>query len=132
MRILYVEDDELNFRLVERILVADGHEVVHARTGKSAVREARVRRPDLVLMDLRLPDTDGFETARRMRRVQSFARTPIVAVTGWVGGDHEERGRQEGFAGHIQKPFRAETLLMEVRRWSESNIGEGRGNGASR
>ena len=127
MRILYVEDDELNYRLVERILVADGHKVVHARNGKAGLREARARRPDLVLMDLGLPDIDGFETARRMREVPSFARTPIVAVTGWVGGDGEERGRREGFAGHIQKPFRVETLLAEVRRCTRRPTGRGGG-----
>jgi CheY-like chemotaxis protein len=82
MRILYVEDDEYNFRLVERILTADGHEVVHARDGMAGLREACARCPDLVLMDLRLPDMDGFTTARRMREVPLFACTPIVAVTG--------------------------------------------------
>ena len=116
MRILYVEDDELNFRLVERILVADGHEVVHARDGMAGLREAGVRRPDLVLMDLRLPDMDGFDAARRMREVPSFACTPIVAVTGSVGDTERERAMGEGFAGYIEKPFRVETLLTEVRR----------------
>jgi two-component system cell cycle response regulator DivK len=124
MRILYVEDDEFNFRLVERILTADGHEVVHARDGMAGLREAGAQRPDLVLMDLRLSDIDGFETARRMREVPSFAGTPIVAVTGWVSGDDEERAMREGFAGYIEKPFRLETLLTEVRRCSERRAGK--------
>ena len=127
MRILYVEDDEHNFRLVERILVADGHEVVHARNGKAGLREARARRPDLVLMDLGLPDIDGFATARRMRTVPSFARTPIVAVTGSLGGADTERAMREGFAGYVEKPFRVETLLAEVRRCTERRVERGTG-----
>jgi CheY-like chemotaxis protein len=91
----------------------------------AGLREAGAQRPDLALMDLRLPDSDWFETARRMREVPSFACTPIVAVTGWVGGDDEERGMREGFAGYIQKPFRAETLRTEVQRCSEPPV-EGR------
>jgi CheY-like chemotaxis protein len=127
MRILYVEDDEYNFRLVERILTADGHEVVNARDGISGLREVGVRRPDLVLMDLRLPDIDGFETARRMRGVPSFASTPIVAVTGSVGDADSERAMREGFAGYIEKPFRVETLLAEVRRYAEWRVERGTG-----
>jgi two-component system cell cycle response regulator DivK len=119
MRILYVEDDEFNLRLAERILTADGHEVVHARDGMAGLHEACARRPDLVLIDLRLPDMDGFETARRMREVPSFAGTPIVAVTGWVGGDDEERGRRDGFAGYIEKPFRVDRLRAMVGRLVE-------------
>jgi hypothetical protein len=127
MRILYVEDDEFNFRLVERILTADGHDVVHARDGMAGLREAGARRPDLVLMDLRLSDIDGFETARRMREVASFSGTPIIAVTGSVGDTDRERGMREGFAGYIEKPFRMETLLTEVRRCIERRTKRGTG-----
>jgi two-component system cell cycle response regulator DivK len=116
MRILYVEDDEFNSRLVERIITADGHEVVHATDGMAGLHEACARRPDLVLMDLRLPDMDGFETARRMREVPSFACTPIVAVTGWVGEDDEERGMREGFDGSVAARFMGMTRRSEVRR----------------
>jgi two-component system cell cycle response regulator DivK len=110
MRVLYVEDDELNFRLVERVLTHDGHEVVRARDGGTGLHLATKLCPDIVLMDLLLPDVSGFETARRIRQVPSLAGVPIVAVTGmWCNGERE-RALAEGFAGFVAKPFRIDTL----------------------
>ena len=109
MRILCVEDDESSFRLAERVLVHDGHEVERARDGKTALRMAGVRRPDLVLMDLVLPGIDGFETALRMRDVPSLAGVPIVAVTGRVSEADRRRAVAEGFDGYVEKPFRVGT-----------------------
>ncbi|MBN1774198.1 MAG: response regulator [Deltaproteobacteria bacterium] len=100
MRILYVEDDELNYRLVEQLLVAaDGHEVVHTKNGTAGLEEPRARRPDVVLMDLLLPKTDGFGTARRVREMPSFAGTPIAAVTGPIGEANTRCAMREGFDG---------------------------------
>lgn len=112
MTILWVEDDDSNFRLVERIMLLDGHEVERARDGETAVRMVAARRPDIVLLDLALPGIDGFETARRMRDVSSPAGVPIVALTGMVGEADRERAKREGFAGYVEKPFRMDPRLQ--------------------
>ena len=114
MRVLYVEDDELNYRLVERVLTYDGHEVVRAKDGRTALGLAAKQRPDVVLMDLLLPDVNGFEIARRMRQVPALAQVPIIAVTGLWSNGERERALSEGFAGFIEKPFTLETLRREL------------------
>jgi len=116
MRILYVEDNEPNFQLVQKILAYDGHEVVHAHDGQVAIVEARKQRPDLVLMDLGLPGLDGYETARRLRAEPGFSAVPIAALTASVRDVDRERVRGEGFQGFIEKPFRVDKLRKEVQR----------------
>jgi CheY-like chemotaxis protein len=117
MRILYVEDNEPNFQLVQKILAYDGHEVVHARDGMAALDEAaNGPRVDLVLMDLGLPGLDGYETARRMRDRPGAADLPIVALTASVREADRRRAEAEGFAGFVEKPFRVEKLRKEIRK----------------
>lgn len=116
MRVLYVEDDELNYRLVERVLTYDGHELVRARDGRTALGLAANLRPDVVLMDLLLPDLNGFEIARRMRQMPSLAQVPIIAVTGLWSNGERERALSEGFAGFVAKPFRIDTLREALLR----------------
>ena len=116
MRILYVEDNEPNFQLVQKILGFDGHEVVHASDGQTAVDEAHKHHPDLVLMDLGLPGLDGYETARRMREEPALRSVPIAALTASVREADRERVRREGFQGFIEKPFRMDKLRKEVQR----------------
>jgi len=116
MRILYVEDNEPNFQLVQKILGYDGHEVVHAGDGKIALEVAGLQRPDLVLMDLGLPGMDGYETARRLRELPGLSGVPIAALTASVREVDRERAQTEGFAGFIEKPFRLDKLRREVQR----------------
>jgi CheY-like chemotaxis protein len=119
MRILYVEDDELNFRLVERVLGFDGHEVFRAGDGIAALQFVRSIRPDLVLMELWLPGIDGFETARRMRQLAALAGTPIVALTCMTQDGQRQRALAEGFDGFVAKPFRVATLRSEMQRFAD-------------
>ena len=116
MRILYVEDNEPNYQLVQKILAYDGHEVEHAHDGQVAIDKARKHRPDLVLMDLGLPGLDGYETARRLRTEPGLSAVPIAALTASVRDADRERARSEGFQGFIEKPFRVDKLRKEVQR----------------
>jgi two-component system, cell cycle response regulator DivK len=123
MRVLYVEDDELNFRLVERVLTYDGHEVVRARDGGTGLSLATTLHPDVVLMDLLLPDLNGFEIARRMRHFPALATVPIIAVTGLWSNGERERALSEGFAGFVAKPFRIDTLREALLRATAGRSG---------
>jgi CheY-like chemotaxis protein len=116
MRILYVEDNEPNFQLVQKILAYDRHDVAHANDGTHALAMVRERRPDLVLMDLGLPGMDGYETARRLRDLPGMAEVPIAALTASVRETDHERAKREGFVGFIEKPFRVDRLRKEVAR----------------
>ncbi len=127
MRVLYVEDNELNAQLVRRILFHDGHEVAHESNATSGIEAARRQTPDIVLMDLGLPGMNGYEAARRMREIPSLRDVPIVALTASGSEMDRRRALAEGFVGFIEKPIRLDSFRKEVVRLA----GKG-GGGAGR
>ena len=114
-RILVVEDNDLNLKLVRDVLQHAGFDVVIARTGEQSLDVAREALPDLVLMDLGLPGIDGTEALRRLRAVPATASVPVVAVTAYAMDTDQERSRQAGFDGFLTKPIDVRALPLQVR-----------------
>ena len=113
-QILVVEDNERNMKLLRDILQATGYCTLEATTGARAVELASEREPDLVLMDIRLPDLDGVATLGRLRADRRTASIPVLAVTAQaMQGDHE-RFLAAGFDGYIAKPVDVVALLDAV------------------
>lgn len=121
-RVLVVEDNPLNLKLVRDVLTASGYEVVPAITGEEGVSLAASCRPDLVLMDLQLPDFDGYEALRRLREDAALATVPVVAVTAFAMREDRERARTSGFDGYLEKPISIRELPAQVGAF----IGRGR------
>ena len=113
-RVLVVEDNPLNLKLVRDVLTASGYEVVPAITGEEGVSLAASCRPDLVLMDLQLPDFDGYEALRRLRQDAALATVPVVAVTAFAMREDRERARTSGFDGYLEKPISIRELPAQV------------------
>ena len=115
--ILIVDDNEKNRRLAHDVLTAAGFQTIEAATGAAAITLAMEHVPDVVLMDLQLPDMSGTDALRELLRNEPTARIPVVAMSamplegtsGWVG--------EAGFAGSIEKPIRTATFPDEVRRY---------------
>jgi two-component system cell cycle response regulator DivK len=115
-QILVVEDNEKSMKLFRDILLATGYRTLEATTGGQAVALAAEREPDLVLMDIRLPDIEGVEALSRLRANERTASIPVLAVTAEaMRGDHE-RFLAAGFDGYISKPVNFVELLDTVRR----------------
>jgi len=115
--VLIVDDNEKNRKLAAAVLSAAGFETLEAGTGAEAVARATERVPDVILMDLRLPDMDGAEAARTLRDDEPTARIPVVAMSALPlegSGDWLEAA---GFTGSIEKPIRVDTFPDEVRRF---------------
>jgi DNA-binding response OmpR family regulator len=110
-RILLVEDDEALARVLEDNLVFEGFEVVWAADGESAFDKVRAVRPDLILLDIMLPGTDGFDL---IGRLGSKRRTPIIMLTARVRKSDRLRGLNLGADDYITKPFDLEELLARV------------------
>ena len=121
-RVLVVEDNPLNLKLVRDVLTASGYEVVPAITGEEGVSLAASCRPDLVLMDLQLPDFDGYEALRQLRQDAALATVPVVAVTAFAMREDRERARTSGFDGYLEKPISIRELPAQVGAF----IGRGR------
>ena len=122
-RILVVEDNELNLKLVRDVLNHAGYEVVEARTGEQGVELAAECRPDLVLMDLQLPGIDGIEALRQLRASPWRQGVPVVAVTAFAMREDRERAVRAGFDGYMEKPFSIRELPGQVRRFLSTEAG---------
>ena len=104
-RILIVDDNEDAASMLEAAFEMMGHEARCAATGASALAMAEAFAPDVVFLDLSLPDMDGFEVARRLRASPGLDRAMLVALTGWSDPAIAARARAEGFAHFFVKPF---------------------------
>ena len=120
--ILIVEDNEKNMKLVRDILRHNGYETLEAITGSDGVRLARESRPDLVLMDIQLPDIDGIEALRRIRQDAALDAVPVIAVSASVMPDDQQKIVTSGFDAFVTKPINLKQFLETVTR----HLAEGR------
>ena len=116
-RVLVVEDNERNLKLVRDVLRFAGFEVLEARTGEQAVEIAAAERPDLVLMDLRLPGIDGDEALRRIRANSQEMVFTVVALTASVMTEDRTRILGAGFDGFLEKPINVREFPAQVRSY---------------
>jgi two-component system cell cycle response regulator DivK len=115
-RILVVEDNEKNMKLFRDVLVAKGYRTLEATTGAEAVDLASEHTPDLVLMDIQLPDLDGVQALQRLRADARTETIPVVALTAQAMRGDRERFLAAGFDGYVSKPVNIHDLIETVRR----------------
>jgi two-component system, cell cycle response regulator DivK len=114
-RILVVEDNSKNMKLVRDVLEFSGYEVIEATTGEDGVRLARTERPHLILMDLQLPGIGGAEALRQIRVGPDCRDVPVVAVTAFVMDEDKTRAFVSGFDGYLEKPIDVRRFPQQVR-----------------
>ena len=114
-RVLYVEDNAANRLLVRRVLEAEGFSVTEAVDGPTGLSIAAAEIPDLILLDINLPEIDGYELARRLRSMPNLQAVPILAITANVMRGDRERSLAAGCSGYIQKPIDVDRLPEQVR-----------------
>ena len=122
-RILVVEDNELNMKLFRDVLIATGYQALEATTGGEAVDLAVEHAPDLVLMDIQLPDADGVDVLRRLRTDDRTAAIPVLAVTAQAMRGDRERFLAAGFDGYVSKPVNVGRLIGTVREYCDGRAG---------
>ena len=115
--ILIVEDNEKNMKLVRDILQHKGHATLEATTGEEGVQLALARRPDLILMDIRLPGIDGIEALRRIREDGALDAVPVVAISASVMPDDQRHIVASGFDAFLTKPISLKPFLATVERF---------------
>jgi two-component system, cell cycle response regulator DivK len=115
-KILIVEDNEKNMKLVRDILRHQGHQTLEAVTGEEGIRLAREHRPDLVLMDIQLPDIDGITALRRMRENTALDAMPVLAVSASVMPEEQHKIVASGFDAYITKPIVLRSFVETVQR----------------
>ncbi len=119
--ILYVEDNSENRKLVRRVLEVEGYAVVEAKDGVQALERLETELIDLALMDINMPDMDGYTLTAKIKAMPKYASLPIVAVTANVMRGDRERSLEAGCDGYIQKPIDIDTLSQQIERFLTRN-----------
>ena len=126
LRVLVVDDNVDAAESHAMLLKALGHTVHTAYGGVAAVFEARTFKPEVVLLDLDMPEVDGFETARQLRELPDGAQATLVAVTGWGQADQQRRTQAAGFDFHLVKPVEMGTLRDTLAEATRETLTSGR------
>lgn len=112
--ILLVEDNENNRYLARFLLEREGFAVMVTVNGNEAIDVARRHKPDLVIMDIQMPEMDGYETAQRFKRDPALADIPLIGVSSFAMVGDRAKALQAGFAGYIEKPINTDTFARDV------------------
>ena len=115
--ILIVEDNELNMKLFSDLLEAHGYKTLQTRSGKEALELTRLHRPDLILMDIQLPEVSGLEVTQWIKRDEELRHIPVIAITAFAMKGDEERILAGGCEAYMAKPISILKFLETVRRF---------------
>ena len=115
--VMIVEDNELNMKLFRDIIEASGYETVRTRNGLEALDLARAHKPDLILMDIQLPEVSGLEVTKWLKDDNDLHKIPVIAVTAFAMKGDEERIRQGGCEGYISKPISVPKFIETIRSY---------------
>jgi two-component system cell cycle response regulator DivK len=119
---MIVEDNELNMKLFNDLLRANGYSTLPMRNGYEALDALKEHRPDLIIMDIQLPEISGLEVTKRIKQDEALRAIPVIAVTAFAMKGDEERIREGGCEAYISKPISVSTFLDTIRQF----IGESR------
>ena len=115
--VLIVEDNELNMKLFHDLLDAHGYNILQTKDGMEALDIAREHRPDLILMDIQLPEVSGLEVTKWLKEDDSLKSIPVVAVTAFAMKGDEERIRQGGCEAYLSKPISVSKFIETIRHF---------------
>jgi two-component system cell cycle response regulator DivK len=116
-KILVVEDNKNNRYLMRFILEKNGFQVIEAYTGKQGIQIALRDKPDLIIMDIQLPDINGLEATKKIRASASAGKVPIIALTSYAMVGDRERALEAGCTDYIEKPLNPETIADEIKKY---------------
>jgi len=116
-RVMIVEDNELNMKLFHDLLEARGYEILQTRDGMEALKMARAEKPDLILMDIQLPEVSGLEVTKWLKEDDNLKSIPVIAVTAFAMKGDEEKIREGGCEAYIAKPISVSSFLATVEKF---------------
>ncbi len=122
--VLVVEDNDLDMKLFRDLLELAGYNVLEAKDGMEGWRMARERRPDLILMDIRLPDASGLEVTKWLKNDETLKSIPVIAVTAFAMAGDREKILEGGCDAYISKPISISKFLQTLKRYVDCNVQE--------
>src|SRR5574341_1192552 len=115
--ILYIEDNADNRTLVRRVLLAEDYQLIEAENARDALNVLNTAQPNLILMDINMPDMDGYTLTAKIKAMPGLERIPILAITANVMRGDREKTLEAGCDGYIQKPLDIDQLVRDVERF---------------
>ena len=113
--LLIIEDNEQNFYMMRFLLEKSGFTVIGAETGREGIEKALLHKPNAILLDIQLPEMDGYAVAAELKKHAEIEAVPIIAVTSYAMVGDRERILAAGATGYIEKPINPETFIGEIR-----------------
>ena len=120
--VLYVEDNYDNRVLIRRVLESEGYKMCEASTADGAFEQLEAHNPDIILMDINMPEMDGYTLTAKIKEVAKYKDIPVIAVTANVMRGDKERSLKAGCDGYIQKPIDIDTLTEQIERYRRKRI----------
>lgn len=115
--VMIVEDNELNMKLFHDLLEARGYDILETRDGMEALKMARDKKPDLILMDIQLPEVSGLEVTKWLKEDDDLRAIPVIAVTAFAMKGDEEKIREGGCEAYIAKPISVSNFLATIEKF---------------
>ena len=113
-KVLIIEDTPQNMYMLTYLLESSNYEVVQAFTGADGIALAKETNPDVILLDIQLPEMDGYTVARELRNTDGLSETPIIAVTSYAMAGDREKALESGATGYIEKPIDPDTFISQM------------------
>lgn len=121
-KILIVEDNRDSLEILSLRITSIGYEAIKAHNSKEAIQGAEAEQPDLILMDMDLPDVDGVKTTAMLRQSPKTSHIPIVAITAWMGELWREKASKVGIATYLLKPISPQTLKQTIEEYTDGSL----------
>lgn len=113
-RVLIIEDNEQNMYMLKYLLESNNYEVIQAFSGIVGIRKAKENKPDIILLDIQLPEMNGYEIARELKKIKELKNTPIIAVTSYAMVGDKEKALEAGAVGYIEKPIDPDIFVSQM------------------
>lgn len=122
VKILVIEDNKQNMYMITYLLESYGYEVLQSFTGMAGINKAKKEKPEVILLDIQLPEMDGYAIARELKKIAELRETPIIAVTSYAMPGDKERAMEAGATGYIEKPINPDTFVSQMEAYLPTHL----------
>ncbi len=120
--VLIIEDNEQNMYMLSYLLKGENYNVLQAYSGTSGIESAKETKPDIILLDIQLPEMDGYTVASKLREIKDLKLTPIIVVTSYAMPGDREKAIESGATGYIEKPINPDTFITQMKSFLPKNF----------
>lgn len=121
-KVLVIEDNKQNMYMITYLLESYGYEVIQSFSGKDGISNAKEKKPDVILLDIQLPEMDGYTIAHELKKNEELKSTPIIAVTSYAMPGDKEKAMEAGAIGYIEKPINPDTFVSQMEAFLPTHL----------